>query len=69
MTVKDLLKQLEDEKKKSEALVTMYQRNFNACVKRNDYNSAVFFDHRISNEESNILRLSIAINVIKERVT
>lgn len=68
MTIEVLLKQLEDEKMKSEALVNMYGRNFNACVKHNDYNSAALFDHRIHNEESNIKRLNVAINVIKERV-
>lgn len=69
MSVEDLLKQLENEKTKSQALVNMYERNFYDCVKRNDHNSAVFFDHQIRNEEDNIKRLSVAINVIKERVT
>ena len=69
MTVYDLLKQLEDEKTKSKALVNMYERNFYDCIRHNDHNSSVFFDNQIRSEEDNIKRLSIAINVIEERVT
>lgn len=69
MTVEDLLKQLEDEEKKSEAWVNTYQRNFNDCAKRGDYNSAISLDRKMRIEGANISRLNVAIDVIKERVT